>query len=94
MHKANVSELWECNYDPDFNTWCVFLHDQYVQGGLGKDFDTIRFWIDRFESGENTEIAVTSSGYVPDGNHRLVAAKLAGLEEIGVIATDYYGDPL
>lgn len=80
----SVEELWALNYNPSFNRWVVHLHDEYLAGSKGKDFDSIRFWIEEFKAGKNTQIYVSRKGYVCDGNHRLVAAKLAGLKEIGV----------
>lgn len=75
-----VSELWEANYLP--GSYCAFLYDEFVAGGLGKHFDSIQFWVDRFWEGKNTTIQISASGYVTDGNHRLVAAKIVGLKEI------------
>jgi hypothetical protein len=80
--RRSVAELWEASYLP--GRWCATLYDEFLSGSQGKDFDTIRFWIERFKAGENTTIQVSSDGYVCDGNHRLVAAKLAGLTEIGI----------
>lgn len=80
----SVEELWEANYG--VNQWLTTLHDEFLKGGLGKDFDTIRHWISEFESGVETVIYPSSdTSYIYDGNHRLVAAKLCGLKEIGTI---------
>ena len=51
-------------------------------GAQGKDFDTIRFWIAEFKAGKTTTIIVNSNGIIEDGNHRLVAAKIAGIQTI------------
>ena len=76
-----VSDLWTRNYRE--GSWCAFLHDEFLKGGLGKHFDTIRFWMEEFKSGKTTTIIVDYEGMVADGNHRLVAAKLQGIAEIG-----------
>lgn len=78
--RLRVSDLWEANYVR--GTWCAFLYDEFLKGGLGKDFDTIRFWIEEFKAGKQTRIEVSFTGTVVDGNHRLVAAKISGVESI------------
>lgn len=77
-----VSDLWS-RYS--HLRWLRILHCGYFADAEGKDFDTIRYWIKRFKEGATTEI-VLGQGCVADGNHRLVAAKLAGVEEIGVLS--------
>ena len=81
-----VSDLWSRNYRP--GSWCAHLYDEYLKGGLGKDFDTIRFWVAEFHAGRQTTIVIDYGYMVEDGNHRLVAAKIAEIERIGTEWTD------
>ena len=89
MHSMRkVADLWKRNYLP--GSWCAHLYDEFLKGGLGKDFDTISFWIGKFKAGKETSIIIDYGCMVEDGNHRLVAAKIVGIEQIG---TDYTDDP-
>lgn len=77
--EVSIDALWSRNKD---RAWVKFLHDEFVSGSQGKDFDTIRWWIQQFKKGETTELQGDSGLLVADGNHRLVAAKLAGLSVV------------
>lgn len=78
-----LNELWEIN---SRRPWVAFLYREYLLGAKGKDFDTIRHWIEAFKRGEKTTIHINKHGVVEDGNHRLVAAKIAGIELMGCVS--------
>ena len=73
-----TSEIWDKNYN---RYWVSFLYNQYLAGGLGTDFDSIRYWVSQFQNGETTKVILSDEGIVEDGNHRLVAAKISGIED-------------
>jgi len=76
-----VSNLWNLNKD---RKYIQFLYQETLRGSLGKHFDTIRFWINEFRMGKRTTIIVNGKGIVQDGNHRLVAAVITGIDYLEV----------
>jgi hypothetical protein len=78
---VTVTELWEKN---KHRNWIRFLHDEILSGSKGKDFDTIRWWMTKFQNGETSTVDVNYANIVMDGNHRLVAAKLVGVNSLVV----------
>lgn len=78
--EIEVSRLWKLNCRP----WVQHLEDCFISG-VGKDFDTIEYWVSQFESGESSTLVVDIDYTIIDGHHRLIAATVAGLETINVI---------